>query len=244
MKIKIITSFWNCSEYIVDCIQSVKKQSFEDYEMFLIDDLSMDNTLEKIKKEICGDNRFKLIINKEKKYKLKNFDDLILDEDLMNDQDIVVELDGDDKFYDENVLKKINERYINNSNLWLTNGSFIYSDGNLGFSSKVNPFTIRKDVFTFSHLRTWKVHLWRSIDEISFLDQNGEYFKSAPDVAYSFPLVEMAGLKHYEFIPDIMYVYNAESPFNEHKQGSSMGGLNDVIKNVNYIRSMKTYNTL
>lgn len=244
MKIKIISTFWNCSDYIVDCIKSVKNQTYKDFEMYLIDDMSNDNTIEKIRNEVQGDHRFKLIINTQKKYKLKNLDDLILDEDLMHDEDIIVELDGDDRLYDENVLDKIFQKYKSNSDLWITNGSFIYSNGNLGFSSKVNPFTIRKDVFTFSHLRTWKVHLWRSIDEISFLDQNGQYFKSAPDVAYSFPLVEMAGLKHYEFIPDIMYIYNAESPFNEHKPKSSMGGLSDVVKNVNYIRSMKSYNTL
>ena len=159
MKIKIISTFWNCSDYIVDCIKSVKNQTYKDFEMYLIDDMSNDNTIEKIRNEVHGEHRFKLIINTQKKYKLKNLDDLILDEDLMHDEDIIVELDGDDRLYDENVLDKIFQKYKYNSDLWITNGSFIYSNGNLGFSSKVNPFTIRKDVFTFSHLRTWKVHV-------------------------------------------------------------------------------------
>jgi glycosyltransferase involved in cell wall biosynthesis len=244
MKIKIVSTFWNCGQYIEDCILSVKNQTFKNFEMFLIDDMSQDDTVEKIKKIIKDDSRFHLIVNEEKKYKLKNMDDLITDESFFDDEDVIVELDGDDKLYDSYVIEKINNKYLNNKNLWITNGSFIFSDGNPGFSSKVNPFTIRKDIFRFSHLRTWKAHLWRSIDEESFIGPDDEYFKSAPDVAYSFPMVEMAGLRHYEYIPDIMYVYNASSPFNENKPKSSMGGLNDVIKNEHFIRKMKSYNPI
>ena len=138
----------------------------------------------------------------------------------------------------------INGKYTNNKNLWLTNGSFIYSSNKFGFASEVNYKTIRQDVFTFSHLRTWKVHLWRQIDEESFLDDSGEYFKSAADVAYSFPMVEIAGDKHYEFIPQILYVYNEESPYNDHKNGSSGGGLNAQSKVASKVRNSKKYNKL
>lgn len=244
MKINIVSAFWNCSEYIERCIDSVLKQNYTDFKMYLIDDLSSDDTVEKIKSKIKDDNRFVIIKNKIKKYKLKNFDDLIMDDDIFHDEDVIIELDGDDYLYDENVVSKIVDKYTNNKDLWLTNGSFIYSNGSPGFSSKCDPFRIRKDVFRFSHLRTWKCHLWRMIEEESFLDDNGEYFKSAPDVAYSIPMLEMSGLKHYEFIPDLMYVYNAESPYNEHKQGSAGGGLSSQQDSANIIRRKKSYNPI
>ena len=167
-----------------------------------------------------------------------------MDEEIFYDEDIIIELDGDDWLFDNNVLNLINEKYTSNKNLWLTNGSFIYSNGRFGFASKVNYQTVRQDVFTFSHLRTWKVHLWRQIDEESFLDENNEYFVSAPDVAYSLPMIEMSGDKHYEFIPNILHVYNEESPFNEHKNESAGGGLTTQSQNAIKIRNKKSYKTL
>lgn len=244
MSLVVVSAFWNASNYIEKCITSVMSQKFTDFTMYLIDDMSDDDTVSKIESLISNDKRFKLLVNTEKKYKLRNFDDLIMDEELIDDDDIIIELDGDDWLYDENVLEKIHKRYLNNKNLWMTNGSFMYSNGQIGFSSKVNPSTVRKDPFRLSHLRTWKSHLWRSIEEESFIGPDGEYFRSAPDVAYSFPMVEMAGDKHYEFIPDIMYVYNAESPYNEHKPNSSDGGLQSQSNNANFIRRMKPYRPL
>ena len=242
--IKIISCFWNISPYVNRFIDSIKKQSYTEFKVFLVDDVSTDDTVKKIKELIIDDDRFILIQNHDKKYKLKNMDEIIMDESIINDEDIIIELDGDDWFYHENVLSIIFEKYKNNKNLWLTNGSFIYSDGTMGFSSKVNYKTIRTDNFTFSHLRTWKAHLWRSIEEESFLDTNGEYFKSAPDVAYSFPMVEMAGNNHYEYISDILLVYNAENQYNEHKPNSAGGGPQTQLDNAQIIRNKKKYNCL
>lgn len=242
--IKIISCFWNASNYIEKCINSIKSQTFLDYRVFLVDDMSTDDTVKIIESLIDGDDRFIIVKNNEKKFKLKNMDELIMDESLFEDEDIIVELDGDDWLFDNNVLNLINKKYTNNKNLWLTNGSFIYSNGRFGFASKVNYKTVRQDVFTFSHLRTWKVHLWRQIDEESFLDENNEYFISAPDVAYSLPMIEMAGDKHYEFIPDILHVYNEESPFNEHKNQSAGGGLATQSQNAIKIRNKKRYKEL
>jgi glycosyltransferase involved in cell wall biosynthesis len=237
----VVSCFWNCENYIEKCINSVKNQKMSSFKMYLIDDLSTDNTVSKIKNLIVGDERFFLIENTEKKYKLKNMDYLLMNDSLINDEDIIVELDGDDWFYDENTLTTIMEKYNNNKNLWLTNGSFVYSTGHFGFSSKVNYKTVRSDEFRFSHLRTWKAHLWRKIEEESFLDENGEYFKSAPDVAYSLPMIEMSGDLHYEYLPNILLVYNAESPYNEHKPESAGGGLSEQSKNANTIRKKKQY---
>jgi glycosyltransferase involved in cell wall biosynthesis len=241
--IKIVSCFWNASNYVEKCINSVKSQTFKDYKMFLIDDMSTDSSKDIVKKLIEGDDRFTFIENTNKKFKLKNFDDLIMDETLFDDEDIIVELDGDDWLYNENVLEIINKKYESNKNLWLTNGSFVYSNGRIGFSGKANYDSVRSDVFMFSHLRTWKTHLWRKIDESSFLDTNGEYFKSAADVAYSFPMVEMAGKNHYEFIPDILLVYNEESPYNDHKEGSS-AGVNDQFRCASIIRNLPKYKSL
>ena len=242
--IKIVSCFWNVEDYVEKCIKSVLNQNYTDFKMYLIDDVSTDNTKTIIKELIKNDNRFVLIENTEKKFKLKNLDDLLINEDEFDDEDIVVELDGDDWLYDSNVLELINEKYKTNKNLWITNGSFVYSTGTFGFFSKVNPSTVRTDTFLFSHLRTWKTHLWRNIEEESFMDVNGEYFKSGGDAAYCFPMVEMAGEKHYEYIPNILYVYNEQNPRNDHKPGSGSGSAQEQIRCSSIIRNMRKYKTL
>ena len=147
--IKIVSCFWNVEGYIEKCITSVKNQTLKDFKMFLIDDMSNDKTNKIIEKLIQGDDRFIHIKNTEKKFKLKNLDDLLMDESLIDDEDIIVELDGDDWFYNDSVLQKVFDKYNKNKNLWITNGSFVYSNGQFGFSDKVNPNTIRNDIFKF-----------------------------------------------------------------------------------------------
>jgi hypothetical protein len=140
-----------------------------------------------------------------------------------HDEDIVIEIDGDDSLSNSRVVGDIRKIY-KNKKVWLTNGSFVYSNGEAGFSSKCNPDTVRDDPFRFSHLRTWKTFLWKSIPKNYLRDEDGSYFKSAPDVAYAFSLLELAGNENYRFLRKPYYVYNAESPFNEHKIGSASGG--------------------
>lgn len=105
--IKIVSCFWNVEQYIEKCISSVKIQTLKNFKMFLIDDMSNDKTSEIIEKLIQGDNRFVYIKNTEKKFKLKNLDDLLLDNSLIDDEDIIVELDGDDWLYSDTVLQKV-----------------------------------------------------------------------------------------------------------------------------------------
>lgn len=218
--IKFVVCVWNAEKYVRNCIRTLKSQNDKDFEVFIIDDLSTDNTVNTIKSLIQGDDRFHLTVNTEKKFKLKNLVELI---ETFDDEDIVIELDGDDFLLNSDVVSDIRKIYMDKE-VWLTNGSFMYSNGNQGFSSKCNPDTVRKDIFLFSHLRTWKTFLWKAIPESYLKDDNGEYFKSAADVAYTFSLLELAGEKNYRFLPKLYYVYNEQSPYNDHKPGSASGG--------------------
>ena len=218
--IKFVVCVWNAEKYIKNCIRTLKSQKDSEFEVYIIDDMSTDNSVEVCKSLISEDSRFKLIVNTEKKFKLKNLDELIL---TFDDEDIVIELDGDDFLLNSDVVGDIRKTY-SDGKVWLTNGSFMYSSGESGFSQKCNPDTVRKDPFRFSHLRTWKTFLWKSIPKDCLRDDDGEYFKSAADVAYTFSLLELAGEENYRFLSNLYYVYNAESPYNDHKPGSATGG--------------------
>ncbi|PER82243.1 glycosyltransferase family 2 protein [Bacillus cereus] len=59
--ISIITPSYNASSFIKETIQSVQSQTYKNWEMIIIDDVSKDNTCELIKEEIKKDNRIRLI---------------------------------------------------------------------------------------------------------------------------------------------------------------------------------------
>lgn len=57
----IIIPFYNVETYIKDCIDSLKLQRYDDFEVILIDDGSQDNTYKIAAEEISGCKNFKII---------------------------------------------------------------------------------------------------------------------------------------------------------------------------------------
>lgn len=225
--INIATCVWNAEKYIGLCLDSILEQSYKDYKVFIIDDMSTDKTIDIIKQKISNDPRFNLIQNTTKKFKLKNLDDLISNKNLISDDDIIVEVDGDDWLSKNDALDIVSRTYSNNPNLLIANSQFRYIDNRQGFSKHINIESVRYTNFSFSHLRTWKCSLWRSVNKKYFIDprtQDGSYFKITADMAYSLPMLEIAGQERYSYIPETLLVYNDLNPNNDHKIGSAAGG--------------------
>ena len=234
----ILTTSYNCTEYIEKCLNSIRTQTFSNFKCYITDDLSTDNTRQVIKKVINGDERFILIENETKKYQPGNYDYVIRDLNL-DDDEICVEVDGDDWLPNSGVFQKINDVY-SNDDVWLTSGSFKYQDGRPGFA---NPPTIfenyRKQTFTLSHLRTWKSWLWKKIQVEDLKDENNCYWKVAGDLSFMYPMIEMSGKEKFKFINDILYVYNESNPINDHKVDIRL-----TIELANKIRNKKPYNKI
>lgn len=57
----IIIPLYNCELYIEDCLNSLKHQTMGNFEVFVIDDASSDNSVASAKKAIGDDARFKLL---------------------------------------------------------------------------------------------------------------------------------------------------------------------------------------
>lgn len=64
MKYSIIIPVYNASNYIERCLVSIKKQTYSNYEVLLIDDGSYDDSLLKARKIIKDDTRFRIISQK------------------------------------------------------------------------------------------------------------------------------------------------------------------------------------
>ena len=114
------TISFNSKDSISETFQSVKNQSFKDYEYLLIDGGSKDGTLtianrqDHISKIISGpDNGIYDAINKG----IKN-----------STQEIIGFLNSDDTFYDENSLRHISDAFDDNTDCVF--GDLIYTDKN------------------------------------------------------------------------------------------------------------------
>ncbi len=59
--VSIITPTWNCGRFIAETIESVLAQTYQDWEMLIVDDCSTDNTKEVVDKYRKSDARIKYV---------------------------------------------------------------------------------------------------------------------------------------------------------------------------------------
>lgn len=235
----IVTTLYNAEQYVERCIGSIMGQTHKNFTCYITDDLSTDNSVSKVENMIKNDGRFILIKNIKKMYQPGNYDQVIRNNPKIQDQDVIVEIDGDDWLPDSKTLERINDVYLDH-NVWIANGSFKYSNGQTGFSSKQTNFENLRNVrFTASHIRTWRAFLWRKIDPSDLKDETGEYWKVTGDLSFMYPMLEMAGDNRYVFMNEVNYVYNEQNPLNDHKV--DLGLVNDIADK---IRKMKPYKLL
>lgn len=64
MKVSIVIPAYNEEKYVTKCIESLLKQTYQDFELIFVDDGSTDNTKEIIKEFIKKDKRIKLLTQK------------------------------------------------------------------------------------------------------------------------------------------------------------------------------------
>ena len=63
MKFSILIANYNNGKFFKDCYESLLAQSFEDWEAIIVDDHSVDDSVDLIQKLIGNDNRFKIFFN-------------------------------------------------------------------------------------------------------------------------------------------------------------------------------------
>lgn len=215
--ITIMTTLYNAEKYIKTCIDSMKIQK-EEFHCYITDDISTDNSVKIVENEIQNDNRFTLIKNTRKMYQPGNY--FQISKLNIPDDSVVVTLDGDDWFSDENVLTRV-KSYYSNPRTMMSFGQFVSFDGvnySIGFTQKPSSLEhIRHMPWTTSHLRTFKMELFRKIREEDLISPTGNYWEVTGDQAIIFPMIEMCSDDRIHFTNDINMVYNNANPINDHK---------------------------
>lgn len=239
-KFIIIIPFYNVEKWIKKNIKSVLLQDYSNFECYLVDDISTDETVSIAKKLIGDDSRFHIIENTTKKFALKNIYEAVATSG-EDPEDIIVTLDGDDFFATKRVLSVLNETY-NNRRCLMTYGYYMeFPSMKKGkFCKQIPDETVkfswyRKDLWLSSHLRTFKRSLWDRINPDDLKGQDGEFYKMTWDMAFMFPMLEMAGPLAVH-IPEILYLYNRENPNNDDKVNHAL-----QLRTENEIRSKDPY---
>lgn len=227
-QIVVITPFYNCENYIARCIESIAAQDYENYEVILIDDASTDNTvknavsmLESLPDEI--QEKFTLIVNTENQGAVKNQIDNI--RNITNPEAIVMLIDGDDSLINDNsIFSYYNEIY---EDAEFTYGSCWSMVDNIPLISQPYPEEVKASktyrshhfswIMPYTHLRTFKRFLLDGIEDSSFQDDEGKWFKAGGDGSVFYSLIENADPKKIKCLQEIVYNYNDTNPINDYK---------------------------
>lgn len=247
-KFKIIVPSFNNQDWVNYNIASILNQTYTNYEVLYIDDASKDETYNSVNELVGTLDNWKVIKNEVNKGATSNYFEN-LDEFLQDSNDIIVHLDGDDWFYDDNVLEKLNDFY-NKKDCWMTYGGFVCFDGSdqAGIpypqSTEYVDFIhdnklYRKDEWRASHMRTYKTFLYKSLnrqDLKSLID--GEYYWHASDLAFQYPYMEMCPKDKIGLVDFYTYVYN-QSKANTVRTQERESSNNYIYENE--IRNRKHY---
>ncbi|MEX0849109.1 MAG: glycosyltransferase family A protein [Candidatus Dependentiae bacterium] len=217
----IVIPSYNNAQWYERNLNSACFQNYTNYRIIYIDDCSPDGTGSLVKSYIDKHNlheKVTLICNETNQGAMANHYKAVW---MCDDDEIVIHLDGDDWLAHNDVLKRVNQEY-QDSEVWLTYGQFErHPDGKLGYCRQMPRAVIQRNVFReydwmTSHLRTFYAGLFKQIKLRDFV-HDGNYFSITCDMAMMMPLLELAG-SHMRFIPDVLYVYNEETPINDYKK--------------------------
>ena len=111
MNFKIIIPTYNSEKWINKCIDSVLSQTYKDFTLVIVDDMSTDNTTKHIKE--YNDDRIYFIELEEKRYN-GGTRNVGIQAPLYSDYTLF--LDNDDWFYNDKCLELINDTILKNNN--------------------------------------------------------------------------------------------------------------------------------
>ena len=188
--------------FLQKCIESILNQTYKNFEIIVIDDMSTDTSVQTIENYIHKDNRITLIQNTRKKYNggSRNVGIEIAQEYRVFDYYCF--LDSDDWWKDENVLQKIND------NLWdcellLLGLEMIFPDGTEQI--KINEYDNYKDFF-LSDNKTWCTAWCRVIrkDKIVYFPES----TLMEDRTWAYEQADNVSLENVRNLKEVCYVWN------------------------------------
>ena len=135
MKFSIVIPAFN-SKWICKCIDSVLNQTYKNYEIIVVDDLSTDKTYQTIMKNYSTNDKVKIIQNKSKRLSGGTRNVGIL----QSTGDYIICIDNDDWLTDNKVLEDINNKISDEDVMFL--GFKLFLDDSVQNETILNPTSL------------------------------------------------------------------------------------------------------
>lgn len=232
----VIIPTYNNEKWAIKNLQSVVEQTYQDWNAIIVDDISTDATGELLDRYVRDNNlahKVTIVHNTERKKALRNIYEAVHS---CPDKAVVVTLDGDDWFATPRALERIAREYTE-QNAWITYGQYIdHPRGTLGCcrpfpSHVIQHRSFRKNAWCASHPRTFYVWLFKKIKKEDLMI-DGEFFSVTWDLAFMYPMLEMASRGHIRPISDVLYVYNHHENNDYVSRFPLMKKYEEIIRNM------------
>lgn len=188
--------------FLQKCIESVLNQTYKNFGIIVIDDMSTDTSVKTIEKYRKQDNRITLIKNSRKRYNGGSRNVGIEYAQQFKKFDYYCFLDSDDWWKDKNVLQKINDN-LWNCELMLLGLKMIFSDGTE--QTKINKYDDYKDFF-LSDNKTWCTAWCRVIrkDKIVYFPES----TLMEDRTWAYEQADNVNFENIRNLKEVCYVWN------------------------------------
>ncbi|MCH5180314.1 MAG: glycosyltransferase family 2 protein [Erysipelotrichales bacterium] len=208
-KISVIVPMWNVENYVGDCIESILSQTYQGFEIILIDDGSTDNTLKICEKYSEKDSRIRLFHKShEGVSSARNFG---LDH---SNCDYCMFVDSDDKLLPKAIELLVNLMEKNNC-------QFVSSDEKVK-SLGMETIDIRHETEKFLkyiHSSAYGVH--KKLYNLTIIQNNkirfDENLKCSEDALFN--RVYFKYIEKIYLTSEIVYLYNTNNPNSLSKKG-------------------------
>lgn len=218
----VFTGSYNNVRWIDRYVRSLASQDYRHWKCVYVNDASSDQTSALIKKTVKKykvDNHFKIIDNPTRHGLVDNMFTYL---NKISGKYVVVIIDGDDFLAHKRVFSRIAKAY-KNPKTWTTYGNYKAVPKNIEHKSLCHPIPkkikdplfFRKSPWFTSHLRTFYAKLFHKIKKED-LQENGQFFQTAGDVATMLPILEMSRKGHILFIPEVLLFYNTINPLSDY----------------------------
>lgn len=213
-----VAPMYNAAKYVGQMLSSIISQSYENWKIILIDDVSSHEERAKSETIISAYKTLLASLGKDSS-KIEvhwNADDLsrgkqwevsnvLFGISKCNDEDIICRIDADDWLTDTDALSIMDSFYNQ------TGADALWSAHRWGFSDKnisnhlplsANPY---EHPWVSSHLKTFRKRLLNGVKDENFRGEDGEYIRRAGDQAIYLPALYNAKVRG--FIPRVLYHY-------------------------------------
>ncbi len=219
----IVSPTYNSKKMTVESIKSVLRQKYSNWRLYITDDKSPDGTYEYvsdfIRKENIGD-KVSIVKNDVNVGSMRNIYNSIHKN--CADDDVVVQLDGDDMLFGKYVFHRLFKEY-NDNDIWLSFGRYVSLASKSIYGGAFHTAeVIKNNEYRANHIRStpiraFRAWLFKKIKLKDFMDDDGDFYKLTQDVVMYSPMSEMTPIEKIKMIPKVMYVYNDVRPDNDFK---------------------------